>query len=66
LQEEQAPFAIASVGRTALPLPIWGARPHHLTKAKRLGWIVAAAIGITIAFGVLISAIEALVRLRTG
>jgi DNA-binding CsgD family transcriptional regulator len=66
LQEEQAPFAISGMGRTALPLPVWGAKPHHLSGAKRLAWIVAAAIGIALAFGALVSAIEALVRLRTG
>ncbi|HEX8194421.1 MAG TPA: helix-turn-helix transcriptional regulator [Allosphingosinicella sp.] len=66
LQEEQAPFAISAMGRTALPLPVWGAKPHHLSWVKRLGWIVAVAIGIALAFGALVSAIEALVRLRTG
>lgn len=66
LQEEQAPFAITPMGRTALPLPVWGARPHHLNGAMRLAWIVAAAIGIALAFGALVSSIEALVRLRTG
>ncbi|HEX8642517.1 MAG TPA: helix-turn-helix transcriptional regulator [Allosphingosinicella sp.] len=66
LHEDQAPFAITSVGRAALPLPVWGAKPHHLNGARRLAWIAAAAIGIALAFGALISAIEALVRLRTG
>ncbi|HEY0011396.1 MAG TPA: helix-turn-helix transcriptional regulator [Allosphingosinicella sp.] len=66
LQEEQAPFAISHMGMTALPLPVWGAKPHHLSWVKRLGWIVVVAIGIALAFGALVSAIEALVRLRTG
>jgi DNA-binding CsgD family transcriptional regulator len=65
-QEEQVPFLVSPAGRSAVPLPIWGARPHHLNKAVRLGWIVAAAIGIALAFGALVSAIEALVRLSTG
>ena len=66
LQEEQAPFAMSSMGMTALPLPVWGAKPHHLSWVKRLGWIVIVTIGIALAFGALVSAIEALVRLRTG
>ena len=66
LQEEQAPFAISMTGMTALPLPVWGAKPHHLSWVKRLGWIVAVTIGLALAFGALVSAIEALVRLRTG
>ena len=66
LQEEQAPFAITMTGMTALPLPVWGAKPHHLNWVKRLGWIVAVTIGLALAFGALVSAIEALVRLRTG
>lgn len=67
LHEEQAPFEAApSIGGPALPLPIWGAKPHDLNWAKRLGWIVAAAIGIALAFGALVSAIETLVRLKTG
>jgi DNA-binding CsgD family transcriptional regulator len=66
LNEEQAPFALSPFPRTSLPLPVWGAKPHHLGRGKRLAWIVAAAIGIAVAFGSLISAIETLVRLRTG
>jgi DNA-binding CsgD family transcriptional regulator len=66
LQEEQAPFAITSAAKAALPLPVWGAKPHHLNGARRLAWIALAAIGIALAFGALVSAIEALVRLRTG
>lgn len=66
LQEEQAPFAITSAGKAALPLPVWGAKPHHLNGARRLAWIALAAIGIALAFGALVSAIEALVRLKTG
>ncbi|HEX8365616.1 MAG TPA: helix-turn-helix transcriptional regulator [Allosphingosinicella sp.] len=67
LNEEQAPFeALSAFPRTALPLPVWGAKPHHLGRGKRLAWIVAATIGIAVAFGSLISAIETLVRLRTG
>lgn len=66
LQEEQAPFAFAPASRTALPLPVWGAKPHHLNGARRLAWMIVVAIGIALAFGALVSAIEALVRLKTG
>lgn len=67
LNEEQVPFeALSAFPRTALPLPVRGAKPHHLSRGKRLAWIVAAAIGIAVAFGSLITAIETLVRLRTG
>jgi DNA-binding CsgD family transcriptional regulator len=66
LQEEQAPFAISPTGMTALPLPLWGAKPQHISWGKRLGWIVVVTIAIALAFGALVSAIEALVRLKTG
>jgi DNA-binding CsgD family transcriptional regulator len=69
LQEAQAPFEPISpvVDRSpALPLPIWGARPHQLNWAMRLGWIAAGVIGTALAFGGLASAVETLVRLRTG
>lgn len=69
LQEAQAPFEpISSMGNRgpALPLPVWGTKPHHLNWALRLGWIAAAVIGTALAFGGLASAVETLVRLRTG
>ena len=67
LNEEQLPFEARSSARgTALPLPAWGARPHEFNWAQRLRWIVAAAVGIALAFGALVSAIEALVRLTAS
>lgn len=66
MREEQAPLLFPPMSRAAVPLPIGGAKPHHLNGAKRLGWIVATAVGIALAFGALISAIESLVRLKTG
>jgi DNA-binding CsgD family transcriptional regulator len=68
LREEQAPYQLISptTPGPALPLPLWGAKPHQLNWARRLGWIVAAAIGTALAFGGLVSAIETLVRLRSG
>ena len=64
--EEQVPYEAVPYPRTALPLPTWGTKPHHLSQARRLWWILAAAIGIALAFGALVSAIEALVRLTAS
>jgi DNA-binding CsgD family transcriptional regulator len=47
----------------ALPLPVWGWKPHHLSWAQRLGWILAAAVGIALTFAALVAALEAIVRL---
>ena len=69
LHEAQAPFepiSSAADRSPTLPLPIWGTKPHQLSWGTRLGWIAAAAIGTALAFGGLASAIETLVRLRTG
>ncbi|HYJ29210.1 MAG TPA: helix-turn-helix transcriptional regulator [Allosphingosinicella sp.] len=69
LHEAQAPFepiSSAVVRGPALPLPVWGTKPHHLNWVKRLAWIAAGAIGTALAFGGLVSAIETLVRLRAG
>jgi len=69
LQEAQAPFEPISsaVNRgPALPLPVWGTKPHHLNWATRLGWIGAGVIGTALAFGGLASAVATLVRLSTG
>jgi len=67
LREEQAAFRILSPGGApTLPLPIAGARPSDLNWLARLGWIAAIAIGVALAFGALVSGVEALVRLTTG
>jgi DNA-binding CsgD family transcriptional regulator len=69
LQEAQAPFeptSPAAERSPTLPLQLLGTKPHQLNWATRLGWIAAAAIGTTLAFGGLASAIETLVRLKTG
>ena len=65
LNERQAPFAtlVHSARGPGLPLPIRGAKPQDLNPTQRLFWIVASAIAIALAFGVLLSAIEAFVRL---
>ena len=67
VREEQAAFTAAAPARTSLlPLPFGGARPNDLGWLTRLAWIVGIAIGIALAFGALISGIEALVRLAAG
>jgi hypothetical protein len=67
MREEQASFNIVSSGGApTLPLPIGTARPGDLGWLTRLGWIVVIAIGIALAFGALVSGIEALVRLLQG
>lgn len=50
-------------GNPALPLPLWGWKPHHLSWAQRLGLVVAAAVGIALTFAALVAALEAIVRL---
>lgn len=67
LQEVHSPYeAHIPVRGPALPLPIWGAKPHHLSQGQRLRWILAATIGIALGFGALVSAIETLVRLTAS
>jgi len=67
LREEQASFRVFSAGGApTLPLPIGDNRPGDLNWLSRLGWIAVIAIGITLAFGALVSALEALVRLVRG
>jgi DNA-binding CsgD family transcriptional regulator len=64
LREEQASFRVfSSVGAPALPLPIGNSRPSDLGWLTRLAWIAAIAIGVALAFGALVSAMEALGRL---
>jgi DNA-binding CsgD family transcriptional regulator len=67
LREEQRSFHIASpVGAPTLPLPIGTTRPSDLNWIARLAWIVGIAIGVALAFGALVSGVEALVRLTRG
>jgi DNA-binding CsgD family transcriptional regulator len=67
MREEQAGFRVAtSGGAPTLPLPIGTTRPGDLNWLTRLAWIAAIAIGVALAFGALVSAIEALGRLTKG
>lgn len=64
MREEQAGFAfVRPGGAPTLPLPIGNNRPSDLNWLMRLVWIVAIAIGVAVAFGGLVSGVEALVRL---
>jgi DNA-binding CsgD family transcriptional regulator len=67
MREEQASFRVAtSGGAPTLPLPIGTTRPGDLNWLTRLAWIAVIAIGVALAFGALVSAIEALGRLTRG
>ena len=48
------------------PFPIGTSKPSDLNWATRLVWIAVIAIGVALAFGALVSAIEALSRLTQG
>jgi len=48
------------------PLPIGGRRPRDLSALKRLGWILAIILLITLAFGSFVTGFEALSRLGRG
>ena len=64
MREQQASFRVAtSGGAPTLPLPIGTTRPGDLNWLTRLAWIAAIAIVVALAFGALVSAIEALGRL---
>ena len=65
LMEEQMGFQLVTPGGapTLLPRPIGNARPGDFNWLARLAWIVAIAIGVALAFGALVSGIEALVRI---
>jgi DNA-binding CsgD family transcriptional regulator len=67
MRESQASFRVAtSGGAPTLPLPIGTTRPGDLNWLTRLAWIAAIAIGVALAFGALVSAMEALGRLTRG
>ncbi len=64
MREQQASFRVAaSGGAPTLPLSIGTTRPGDLNWLTRLAWIAAIAIGVALAFGALVSAIEALGRI---
>jgi DNA-binding CsgD family transcriptional regulator len=64
LQDEQAPFDATPMRREPLlPLPLEGLRPTYVSWTKRLVWIVTIAIGVALAFLILIASAEALTRL---
>ena len=64
MREEQAGFAfVRPGGAPTLPLPIGNNRPSDLNWLMRLVWILAIAIGVAVAFGGLVSGVEALVRM---
>ena len=64
MREEQASFRVAtSGGAPTLPLSIGTTGPGDLGWLARLAWIAAIAIGVALAFGALVSGVEALVRL---
>jgi DNA-binding CsgD family transcriptional regulator len=67
MREQQASFrVVTSGGAPTLPLPIGTTRPGDLNWLTRLAWIAVIAIGVALAFGALVSGIEALGRLTRG
>lgn len=64
MREEQAFFRVATPrGSPTFQLPMGSSRPGDLNWVTRLAWIAVIAIGVALAFGALVSAIEALSRL---
>lgn len=64
MREEQAVFeTVPLAARPAWPFPMGGARPNDVGWIRRLAWIAAISIGIALAFGALVSGVEALTRL---
>ena len=64
MREEQAFFRVATpIGSPTFQLPMGSSKPGDLNWATRLMWIAVIAIGVALAFGALVSAIEALGRL---
>lgn len=67
MREEQAFFRVATPsGSPTFQFPIGSSKPGDLNWLARLGWIAVIAIGVALAFGALVSAIEALGRLTQG
>jgi DNA-binding CsgD family transcriptional regulator len=64
MREEQAFFRVATpTGSPTFQFPMGSSKPGDLNWATRLMWIAVIAIGVALAFGALVSAIEALSRL---
>jgi DNA-binding CsgD family transcriptional regulator len=64
MREEQAFFRVATPGGSpTFQFPMGPSKPGDLGWVARLGWIAVIAIGVALAFGALVSAIEALGRL---
>lgn len=64
MREEQAFFRVATPGGSpTFQLPIGSSKPGDLNWLTRLGWIAVIAIGVALAFGALVSGVEALSRL---
>jgi DNA-binding CsgD family transcriptional regulator len=67
MREEQAFFRVATpTGTPTFQLPLGSSKPGDLNWVARLAWIAVIAIGVALAFGALVSAIEALSRLTHG
>ena len=67
LRENQAAFGTMHLPRTPiLPFPVGDTRPSDLGWQSRLAWIAGITIGVALAFGALVSGVEALVRLTAG
>lgn len=61
-----APIAVEAsslVERVGWPLPTMEAPSNRLTRAQRLFWVLAIAVGVMFGFGALLSSLEALGRL---
>jgi DNA-binding CsgD family transcriptional regulator len=67
MREQQASFRVATPGGApTLPFSVGTVRPGDLGWRARLMWIAVIAIGVAVAFGALVSAMEALGRLTRG
>jgi DNA-binding CsgD family transcriptional regulator len=67
MREQQASFRVALPGGApTLPFSVGTTRPGDLNWLTRLAWIAVIAIGVALAFGALVSAMEALGRLTRG
>jgi DNA-binding CsgD family transcriptional regulator len=67
MREQQASFRVATPGGApTLPFSVGTTRPGDLNWLTRLAWIAVIAIGVALAFGALVSGIEALGRLTRG
>jgi DNA-binding CsgD family transcriptional regulator len=61
MREEQASFRLVTPGGApTFPFSVGNRRPGDLSWIARLGWVAAITIGVAVAFGGLISALEGL------